>query len=77
MRFCYLDKTEKDQWLPRLLDLLYENMRSIAPSGLTYQQEKDQFLAAVSPALDKAPRQIILCFVGQPAIFSTTYEVKC
>lgn len=63
MRFYYLNKGEKDIWLPRLFELLYENMHSIAPSGLSYEQEKAQWLAVVSPAMEKAPRQIIMCFV--------------
>jgi len=63
MDFCCLNKSEKEQWLPLLFDLLYENMRCIAPSELSYEQEKQEWLAAVSPALEKAPRQIILCFV--------------
>ena len=62
--FCYLDKSEKDHWLPKLFDLLYENMHAVSPSGLSYEQERKQWLSAVSPALDKAPRQIVLCFFG-------------
>lgn len=59
----FLNKKEKNFWLPRLFDLFYENMQEIAPSDLSYEQEKGQWLAEVSPALDKDPRQIILCFV--------------
>ncbi|MBQ8621658.1 MAG: hypothetical protein IJ422_05030 [Oscillospiraceae bacterium] len=62
--FSWLNKQEKALWLPKLFDLLYDNMSTIAPSGLTYEQEKEQWLANVDPALDKAPRQIILCFVN-------------
>lgn len=62
--FSYLNKQEKEQWLPQLFDLLYENMQDIAPSGQSYEQEKSEWLAAVSPALEKASRQIIMCFVG-------------
>ncbi len=64
MVFCYLNKSEKDHYLPQLFDLLYENMKVIAPSGLTYEQERTEWLEAVSPALEKPPRQIILCFVA-------------
>lgn len=56
-----LDKSQKEKWLPGLFDLLYENMHSIAPSGIAYQQEKESWMAEVSPALDKSPRQILLC----------------
>ena len=64
MDFCFLNKSEKDHYLPQLFDLLYENMKVIAPSGLSYEQEKTEWLENVSPALEKAPRQIVLCFVA-------------
>ena len=60
--FTYLDKIEKDIWLPKLFDILYSNMKSIAPSSLTYDEEKNIWLSNVSPAIDKSQRQIILCF---------------
>ena len=59
--YTHLDKTQKDQWLPRLFDLYYLNMSPIAPSGLSYEEERSQWLSAVSPALDKEPRQVLLC----------------
>lgn len=61
MTYALLDKTQKDRWLPRLFALYYENMNPIAPSGLPYEEERAEWLDAVSPALDKAPRQILLC----------------
>ena len=60
----YLNKGEKEQWLPELFDILYANMRLIAPGGGMYEEEKTQWMANVSPALEKAPRQILLCFAG-------------
>lgn len=30
VRFAYLDKTEKERWLPQLFDLPYDNMQTIA-----------------------------------------------
>ena len=62
LRFEFLNKQEKEVWLPILFDLLYDNMASIAPGDLPYEAEKRQWLDAVSPALEKAPRQMILCF---------------
>ena len=59
--YTYLNKKEKEIWLPRLFDLLYENMQEIAPGELSYEQEKAQWLSNVSPALEKEPRRIILC----------------
>ena len=76
MEFCHLNKAEKEQWLPQLFDLLYENMSAIAPSGLSYEQEKAQWLGAVSPALDKAPRQIILCLAGGEPVGYVQYYIR-
>ena len=74
LRFEFLNKQEKEYWLPKLFDLLYDNMASIAPSELPYEEEKRQWLEAVSPALEKAPRQIILCFAdGKIAGFVQFY----
>jgi len=62
VKFCYLDNKEKEHWLPLLFDILYDNMRTIAPSKKSYDEEKGKWLLEVSPALDKAPRRIILAF---------------
>ena len=62
MTFCFLDKGEKEIWLPQLFGLFYDNMHSIAPFSGTFQQEQERWIAEISPALEKAPRQIILCF---------------
>ena len=64
IQFSYMDKSEKDIWLPQLFDLLYLNMQNIAPSGMSYEEEREEWLSNVSPAIDKAPRQIIMCFDG-------------
>ena len=57
----HMDKAQKNHWLPIIFDLYYQNMHSIAPSSLPYSQERSVWLSEVSPAVDKAPRQIILC----------------
>ena len=63
-RILFLDKSQKDLWFPQLFDLYYENMHQIAPSGLSRDDERSRWLAAVSPALEKEPRKIILCTDG-------------
>ena len=65
-RFClnFLDKAQKDLWLPKLFEILYHNMKDIAPSGVSYEEEWEDWVSAVGPALDKAPRQIILIHAG-------------
>ena len=61
-RFSLIDKNQKEYWLPMLFDLLYENMQEIAPDDRPREQAKQLWLKEVSPAMDKAPRQIVLCF---------------
>ena len=73
IRFAVLNKEEKSLWLPRLFDLYYENMHEVAPGDLPYQQEKQQWLGQVSPALEKDPRQIILCFSGDALVGYVQY----
>lgn len=76
LTFSHLDKAEKEIWLPKLFDLLYDNMKAIAPSGLTYKEEKNLWLSNVSPAIDKAPRQIILCFDGDTLAGFIQYYIR-
>lgn len=63
--FEFLDKRRKEEWLPRLFDLLYHNMKEIAPGEGSYSCERSRWLAAVGPGLDKEPRQIILMYAGE------------
>ena len=58
----FLDKEKELHLLEQLFDLLYENMRTIAPSDLPYEEEKQQWLSQVGPAMAKAPRQIVLIY---------------
>ena len=60
LTFTYMNKNEKEKFLPQLFDLLYDNMREIAPTELSYEQEKEQWLGNVSPALDKPARQVMM-----------------
>ena len=59
--FLYLNKEHKNEYLPILFDLLYSNMKDIAPQNF----EKTEFVREVSMALEKEPRQIILIYNGE------------
>ena len=61
IQLSFMDKAQKDKWLPLLFDLYYSNMSKIAPSGLSYQEERAEWFCAVSSALDKELRKVILC----------------
>ena len=75
--FCFLDKNEKEMWLPNFFDLFYENMQKIAPSESTYDEERERWISTVSEALEKEPRRIIVCSVnGEFAGFLMYYVRK-
>ena len=60
--FTYLNKAEKAHYLPLLFDVLYSNMEEITPTGKSYEEQKQEFLTEVAPALEKEPRKIVLCY---------------
>ncbi len=74
--FTYLNKNEKEKFLPKLFDLLYDNMGKIAPTNLTYEQEKMQWLYKISPAIDKSARQIMMCYANEELIGYIQYYIN-
>ena len=71
-----LNKNNKEIWLPRLFDLLYENMNEIILSNSEYEQEKEQWFTNVTPALDKPTRQITMCFDDNELIGYIQYYIN-
>ncbi len=60
MKIELLRKTDAESVLPELFEILHSNMSRIAPSGRSYDEEYSLWLSSVKPALEKAPRQILL-----------------
>ncbi len=60
--FRYLEKPPSPALLDEIFDILAANMRVIAPTGLTYEEDRVQWLSCVPPALEKEARQIILIY---------------
>lgn len=60
--FRYLPKPPSPAILDEIFDILTTNMRAIAPTGMTYEEDKAQWLSCVPPALEKDARQIILIY---------------
>ena len=72
--FKYLNKSEKNTFLPLLFDIFYNNTVELAPSEKSYDSQRDEWLSEVSPALDKEPRQVMLCYCdGELAGFLMYY----
>lgn len=60
--FRYLQKPPSPALLDEIFTILAANMRVIAPTGLTYEEDRAQWLSCVPPALEKDARQIILIY---------------
>ena len=60
--FRYLQKPPSPALLDEIFHILAANMRVIAPTGLTYEEDKAQWMACVPPALTKDARQILLIY---------------
>ena len=72
----FLDKETEMALLEHLFDLFYENMRTIAPSPLPYEVEKQQWLSEVGPAMAKPPRRIVLVFDGEELVGYLQYYIN-
>ena len=74
IEFIELNKSEKSSFLPLLFDIFYNNTAELAPSEKSYDSQRDEWLSEVSPALDKEPRKVILCYYdGELAGFLMYY----
>lgn len=63
--FKYADKSNIEELLTELYDILHTNMSCIAPTGNTYETDRRLWLENVAPALKKEQRQIILMYVDE------------
>ena len=62
--FRFPEKPPAPEILDRIFAILAANMRVIAPTGLTYEEDKAQWMACVPPALEQEARQILLIYAG-------------
>ncbi len=62
--FRFLEKPPAPEILDEIFHILATNMRVIAPTGLTYEEDKAQWMACVPSALVKEARQMVLIYVG-------------
>ena len=61
--FAFLDKSEKEALLDPLFALFYENMRAYLGGG-SFEEERTLWKREVGPALDRAPRKVVLVHEG-------------
>lgn len=74
--FCELNKELKENILPILFDLLYDNMQTITPFEGTYTNERVEWIACISQALERPQRKILLCLEGDQVIAFAQYYTR-
>jgi len=75
--FKFLQKNEAEEHLHALFDILYLNMSKIAPTGMTYEEDFNEWYGAVYPAfVNKDARQIILIYDGENLIGFFQYYIN-
>jgi len=62
---AFLDKAEAGEILPTLYRIFHDNMSPILHTDEPFPGGREGWLAAVGPALEKAPRQILLLRDGE------------
>ena len=75
IRFSFLEKNGLSHSLPPLFDMLYENIKDIAPL-LPYDEERKEWLGEVLPAMKEDERMIILAHSGDELAGFLQYYVK-
>ena len=73
--FRYLPKPPCSALLDEIFGILATNMRVIAPTGLTYEEDRAQWMACVPPALTKDARQMVLIYAGDELVGFFQYYV--
>ena len=73
--FRFLEKPPAPEILDEIFDILATNMRVIAPTGLTYEEDKVQWMACVPPALVQEARQMVLIYAGDELVGFFQYYV--
>ena len=61
--FCSFDQTKSDVLLPQMFEILSTNMKKIAPTGNSYEEDKKIWLSYMIPSLKE--KQIILMYVDE------------
>ena len=76
MRIEPLRKADAASVLPELFDILHSNMSRIAPTGNSYDEDFSMWMSCIKPALEKAPRQILLLYDNDEIIGYFQYYVN-
>ena len=62
--FCFFDWARSEDILPQMFDILFTNMSKIAPTGNSYEEDKQMWLSSMTAGQGKE-KQILLMYVGE------------
>lgn len=74
--FEYLEKNLKNEYLPLLFDIIYENLNELCESEISYEEERQEFIKEVGSALEKEPRKLILCYLKDELVGFLMYYTR-
>lgn len=63
--FRYLYPSEAEAMLHQLFAILHTNMSRIAPTGCSYEENREMWLSYLMPALQDVQRKILLMYAGE------------
>lgn len=72
----YLDKRRELELLPVLFDLLYENMKDIAPFSGSFTEERNQWVRCIAEAVQKEPRKLLLLYREKELVGFCMYYIN-
>ena len=77
-RFCLysIDKADAAKMSDALYDILYNNMNAIAPTGNSYEEDKQHWVPCILAALENPRRQILLIWCGTELIGYFMYSLS-
>lgn len=74
--FSPLDRADAAKMSDALYDILYNNMNAIAPTGNSYEEDKQHWVPCILSALENPRRQILLIWCGTELIGYFMYSLS-
>lgn len=74
--FRIMQTEEQQEILPHLFRILHTNMSSLAPTGCTYEEDRDLWLSYILPELKFGNKQILLMILEDSVVGYAQYSVS-
>ena len=71
-----MEKQEWSELLPKLFHILQTNMSFLAPTGCTYEDDRELWLSYIVPALESGNKQIMLMLLEDSVVGYSQYSIN-